>query len=760
MKINKIYPIIKKELKKTFDRFGGYILISIFLLLNYFFFLKTFFLNSELSLRGLFYNLSWILPVFVSALTMSSFSQEKDKSTIEYLLDKPIKIRDLVLGKILGVSKVASISVLLTLPLVFFMTMFGSVDFGEIFSSYLGAIVYILATASLGVAISSFFKDQILSFITTSVVLLFLNLLGTEFAQINLSLNLANFLATLGIFSHYDSFIRGVVRLGDLFYFIGMFLIGYVIAQININKIRFNNKLFAKYLRNIFLKTIGIVVAVIAILFLNKFVFKIEGLKFDLTANKRYSLSEVSKKILSQGDKIKITAYLSNDVPSQYQSLVRELKYILSDYQSASQGLLEVNYLSPSGNEKKMQEAGIQKMNFSIIGDDNFQQKTGYLGLVIENEDKLTKEPLNLGGNIDDNLDYVLTKIIAKLKNNKKTKVAYVSGDGLEKNFNTDYQAFSQLLKDEYDLMKVELPVIADEEETQEDEENELPDLSQYKMLIIAGLKKQYTVEAKDLIKNFYENGGSVLYLSDGMQINGQFNLAVANEDGAGRLFEDYGVVVDQGLLKDYQNALVVNLNDESGNSFLTKYPYWLVAEKVKSDEDQDFLPETIVLPWASKLSLIGEGWRELYQTSSLTKFQEATSSMTLDVADSEKINLGEGQKYTPAAMLENDKGGKLVVIANTGVFEDQFVSNPMNPQNLIFGLGLFENMSDSLNLSSIKARSLAANRFMLKPGQEYLKGVFRYGSVGMSFGILIIIGICRWQRVKNLSKRISDLDL
>ncbi len=763
MKTKAILIITQKEIKKFFDHFNGYLLVLLFLSLNYFFFLKVFFLNSELSLRSLFYNLSWILPVFVASLSMGAFAHEKDKSTLEYLMTKPIKIGDLILGKIFGISSVAVIAVLLTLPLAFLMSMFGVLDFGEIFSSYLGVIIFVLATVSLGVGISSFFNDQIIAFILTSVVLLFLNLFGSDFTIINLPVNLANFISKLGIFSHYDSFIRGIIRLEDLFYFIILFVIGFLMARINLAKVRLNISQFLILVRNLTTKVSLWFLAIFIVVLMNTFWLKINNLKLDLTYSQKYSLSKITKDILSQGDNIKITAYLSDGIPTQYQSLVKELKYILTDYQSASKGKLEVIYIDPAGKEQELQKEGVNKANFSIMENDNFQQKSGYLSLVLENKTKLTKQPLNLASGISDNLDYTLTKIIYKLKNNAKIKVAFASGEALEKDFLTSYNIFSGLLKEDFELIKVALPIQAEEitgTKTSKTEKVELPSLNEYKILILANPKKEYTVEAQDSIKQFYENGGGILYLADGMEINSQFNLALANSNKSGQLFSDYGVTVKQGLLEDYQHNVVVNMDDGSGNGFLVNYAFWLINQSVFDKKKFNFLPDTLVMPWASSLDLVGESWQKLYQTSDSTLFKEATSSMSLEPRDKKTVNLQKSQSYVTSAILENSKGGKLAVIANSSLFEDQFMGNRLNPQNLLFGLGLFEKLGDSANISTIKARSLSTSRFLIEADQEVQKDFFRFGSFGFSVGVLAIIGYWRWWRVKNLANIFSDLDL
>src|SRR3990167_2326748 len=145
LNITNIKEIAIKELKSHFDHLSGYLLLAIFLSVLYFFFIRTFFLVGQASLRGMFGLLPWIFIVFIPAITMASFAKEEETQTIEYLLTKPITSLELILGKIFGSTIYVYSAILLTLPVAFLISKIGPLDSGETIAQYVGTLVLIFA---------------------------------------------------------------------------------------------------------------------------------------------------------------------------------------------------------------------------------------------------------------------------------------------------------------------------------------------------------------------------------------------------------------------------------------------------------------------------------------------------------------------------------------------------------------------------------------------------------------------------------------
>ena len=101
-------------------------------------------------------------------------------------------------------------------------------------------------------------------------------------------------------------------------------------------------------------KDIAILLAVLIIVtlinFVGSFVFK----RFDLTSEKRYTLSESSRKLLkSLDDIVYIKVYLQGDFNPNFTRLKNETKELLDEFRAYSNGNLEYELINPLDNPSK-----------------------------------------------------------------------------------------------------------------------------------------------------------------------------------------------------------------------------------------------------------------------------------------------------------------------------------------------------------------------------------------------------------------------
>ena len=101
---NNIGTIFKKELSSFFNSPVAYITIIVFLLINSWFFISTFFLIGQSDLRQLFNVAPLTFLFFVPAITMSLVAKEKNDGTLEFLTTMPISDTEIIVGKIFGGS--------------------------------------------------------------------------------------------------------------------------------------------------------------------------------------------------------------------------------------------------------------------------------------------------------------------------------------------------------------------------------------------------------------------------------------------------------------------------------------------------------------------------------------------------------------------------------------------------------------------------------------------------------------------------------
>jgi ABC-2 type transport system permease protein len=177
-----------------------------------------------------FFQLSpWILIFVMSAISMKSFSEEYKTGTIETLLTKPITESQLVLGKFYAIWLIGTIMLIpsiIYIGSVYYLTQEGqTIEWGIIFTGYLGLILLIGAFSAIGTFTSALFNNQISAFLS-GMLLMFLFYSGFEaIGNFNLLGNFDYVVQQIGMKIHYDNFIKGLVRFSDFVYFISLIII-------------------------------------------------------------------------------------------------------------------------------------------------------------------------------------------------------------------------------------------------------------------------------------------------------------------------------------------------------------------------------------------------------------------------------------------------------------------------------------------------------------------------------------------------------
>ena len=224
-----VLTIIRRELGATFTSPVAYVFLVIFLALSGFFtfMIGGFFLRNEADLSSFFFWFPWLFILLVPAVGMRQWAEERRQGTLELLFTMPVSIPEAVLGKFLAGWIFLGIALILTCPIVFTVAYLGSPDPGPIVTGYAGC--FLLAGAYLAISgmTSSFTRNQIVSFITSTVICLLLVLIGFP-PVTNLLLKwgapawMLDLSADLSVFYHFTGMQRGVFDLRDIVYFLSL----------------------------------------------------------------------------------------------------------------------------------------------------------------------------------------------------------------------------------------------------------------------------------------------------------------------------------------------------------------------------------------------------------------------------------------------------------------------------------------------------------------------------------------------------------
>jgi ABC-2 type transport system permease protein len=187
-------------------------------------FFRTFFLEGQATMNNFFGLFPIAFAVVIPGLTMRMWAEERKQGTIEFLLTSPIETWQIVLAKFLAGLSLVVLCVVMTLLVPMTVSGYGPLDWGPVVGGYLGAIFLGGTFIAVGMFLSAFTQDQIVSFLVGVIVILALVLIGHPFISSEFGAGSWFGAISRGISptSRYESIGRGVIDLRDIYYFVAM----------------------------------------------------------------------------------------------------------------------------------------------------------------------------------------------------------------------------------------------------------------------------------------------------------------------------------------------------------------------------------------------------------------------------------------------------------------------------------------------------------------------------------------------------------
>ena len=224
-----VWTITKRELGAYFMSPLAYVFIVIFLLLCGFFtfFVAHFLEAGEASLVRPFFDWHpWFYLFLVPAVGMRLWAEERRVGTIELLLTMPITAWQAIVGKFLASWLFLGLALVLTFPVVLTVNYLGHPDNGIILTAYLGSWLMAGAYLAISCITSALTRSQVVSFIISLVVCLFLILAGFP-PVINVLEQVAHpwlvdIVTSFSVMTHFEGFQKGVLDSRDILFFLSV----------------------------------------------------------------------------------------------------------------------------------------------------------------------------------------------------------------------------------------------------------------------------------------------------------------------------------------------------------------------------------------------------------------------------------------------------------------------------------------------------------------------------------------------------------
>jgi len=223
-----IWTICKRELAAYFSSPVAYVFLVIFLLLTGFFTFTAgnFFERGEASLAAFFGWHPWLYLVLVPAVGMRVWAEERRSGTMELLLTLPVAPWQAIVAKFLASWIFLALALVLTFPTVITVNLLGDPDNGVIAAGYLGSLFLAGAYLAVTCMTSAMTRNQVVAFILSVVICLFLILAGfnpvTDLMTRWASPAVVDTVAAFSVVTHFDGFQRGVIDMRDLLFFLSV----------------------------------------------------------------------------------------------------------------------------------------------------------------------------------------------------------------------------------------------------------------------------------------------------------------------------------------------------------------------------------------------------------------------------------------------------------------------------------------------------------------------------------------------------------
>ena len=364
MKWHVLDAVFKRNFVAYFSNPTGYVFICVFVLLGSLaaFWPPEFFNANLANLDQLNRYLPAILLVFVPAITMSVWADERRQGTDELLLTIPASDLEVVVGKYLAAVGIFTVALMFScICNLILLLSWGTPDAGLFLTNYLGYWFTGLAMLATG---------MVASFLTSNLTVGFI--LGVLF---NAPLALADQAGTVmgpraaaavkawSLAEHFSDFGRGVISLSSIAYFFGIVVVCLYLAMVLIGRRHWAGRRDGEGLGLHYLvRALGLVAAAVGV----ALVCRTLDVRGDLSEERISTLSPDTRRLLQTLDvdrPIDIKAYVSPTVPEDYAQTKINLLNTLRQLERLGRGRLSVEVIP---TDPRTEEAALASQQFGI----------------------------------------------------------------------------------------------------------------------------------------------------------------------------------------------------------------------------------------------------------------------------------------------------------------------------------------------------------------------------------------------------------
>lgn len=472
--------------------------------------------------------------------------------------------------------------------------------------------------------------------------------------------------------------------------------------------------------------SVTVLIALIAVLVLSEFAFK----RFDMTQDKRYTLSKTTHQILEKIDKpLKINVLLGGDLSGDYRTLKNEISFILDEFRHINPKI-SYQFLDPTKDFsfQQLEERGLAPapvktdkgvLNVYPYAQMKYGENENWMETLV-NDPALAFDELAMAST--EKLEYLFMDNIRKITQINRKNVGFlVHHDELAEIY---MDGFGRALADNYNVDVYIQPI---QDSTYSLKHTDLKELEHFDALIVAKPTLPFSDSDKMVMDQYIMKGGKMMFLTETVdaEMDSIFRsgkiVAFPRDLKLNDFFFNYGMRIIPTLVKDLEASKIVLADGEttSGNVSYNTYtwPYFVRGFKADPSPITESI-NSVKFEFASPIEILetpNAKHTVLLATSPYTSLQPAMSFVELSEVGEihpEEYNMGriplavlaEGNfKSMFASRYERDEipdfksettNGKLILISDGDVAknhimmgrpmrlgEDKYSMRPDNPR-------------------------------------------------------------------------------
>ena len=332
-----------------------------------------------------------------------------------------------------------------------------------------------------------------------------------------------------------------------------------------------------KQKRTQFIQLISLIFIVLLVNFISTHIYT----RIDLTKEKRYSLSNETKKVLNQlDDYVYVEVYLEGNFPSGIERLSIETKRILTEFKSYNT-LFQFSFINPTESKdiktqneiiNQLYEKGLTPTTLQVKNGESYSEKIIIPGAFVKFRGKekaiqllksqISRSPEQNIQNSIRELEYEFTNAILNLQSTMKPHIAFLRGHG-ELN-DKEIEDLTKSLSEKYTIDIVDLREFEIDTLGEPDVLKKLNQIKLKKLIVIAKPESAFLDIDKYMIDQYIMNGGKVLWLIDGTMAdmdslsnkNSFLAYPLRDLNLSDQLFK-YGIRLNSNIVEDISSSKI-----------------------------------------------------------------------------------------------------------------------------------------------------------------------------------------------------------